>query len=156
VILGVIGFFVWKNWGTAPSNSQVGDCIKVNSVGSTDADVEKIDCNNKDAVYKVAATHDDAGAKCPEGDYVSYTETGGSDDLLLCLTLNAKEGECFVQGDADKRVDCGDPGATFMVTKILTGTTDLQSCPGEGEKQGYAYADPKLVQCFGPPDGSTT
>jgi hypothetical protein len=41
-----------------------------------------------------------------------------------------------------------------MVTKILTGSSDVNGCPGEGEKSGYAYTSPDMVQCFGPPDGS--
>jgi hypothetical protein len=156
VVLAVVGVIYFVNKGTAPSSSKVGDCIKVNSASSTDADVEKIDCNSKDAAYKVASTHDDASASCPDGDYVSYTETGRGSDLLLCLTLNAKEGQCFQQGDADKQVECASKDATFMVTKILTGTTDVAGCPGDGEKQGYVYSSPDMVQCFGPPNGSTT
>jgi hypothetical protein len=155
VVIGVVAVFAIMNWGKSASSSQAGDCIKVNTASSTNADVEKIDCNSKDAAYKVASTQDDASASCPEGNYVSYTETG-SGDLLLCLTLNAKEGDCFESGtDADTRVECTDPKATFMVTKIISGTTDMAGCPGEGDKQGYAYTKPDLVQCFGPPAGTS-
>lgn len=153
VVVGVIATFAIINWGTSPASSKVGDCIKV--IDTASADVEKVDCNDPDAAYKVAFTSDDSGSKCPDNDksnYVSYTETGKG-DLLLCLTLNAKEGECYIKGNADKKVACTDPKATFKVTKILTGTTDPTGCP-EGTVDGYVYAEPKLVQCFGDPKGA--
>ncbi|MGB3440766.1 MAG: hypothetical protein WBA97_18620 [Actinophytocola sp.] len=158
IVLGVgvvvaIAIVAIVNWGTAPSTSKVGDCIKVNSVSTTDADVEKIDCNSKEAAYKVAATFDDSSAKCPggtESDYVSYTESGRG-DLTLCLTLNAKEGDCFEQADADRRVECTDPKATFKIIKILTDTSDGASCPEESQGNFYSYTDPDMVQCMGLP-----
>jgi len=153
VVIGVIAVVAIINWGTAPSSSKVGDCIKVNSVSVTDADVEKVDCNDPKATYKVAATFDDSSAKCPgdtESDYVSYTESGRG-DLTLCLALNAKEGECYKQGDADEKVACTDPGATFKVIKILTGTADGAGCPEESQGNFYTYKEPAMVQCFGPP-----
>jgi hypothetical protein len=155
VVLGVIATFAIVNWGTAPSNSKVGDCIKVNNASATNADVERIDCNDKDAAYKVAVTFDDLPAKCPELEaggeiqaaYVSYEEESR---VLLCMTLNAKEGECFQEGSADKRVGCTDPNATFKVSKILTGTTDPAGCP-EDTVGGYVYPKPAMVQCFSDP-----
>lgn len=153
IVVGVVAFFVIKNMGTSAKSAEVGDCIKVNNASATNADVEKIDCNAKEAAYKVAVVKDDANAECPDQDnsnYVYYTEDTG---LLLCMTLNAKEGDCFKQGDADERVDCGDPSATFKVTKIVTGSTDPSGCP-EGTENGYVYPEPKMVQCFGDPSGS--
>ena len=159
VVLGVVGVFAIMNWGKSASSSSVGDCIKVNNAAS--ADVEKIDCKDPTATYKVAFTSDATGAECPkqsESDYVSYTETGGKgSDLLLCMTLNAKEGDCFVQGtDADTKVDCGDASANIKMTKILSGpTADPTGCP-DGPDNSYVYADPPLVQCFGPVSGAGT
>lgn len=159
VVLAVIGVVYFINKGTAPSSSKVGDCIKVNSVSTTNADVEKIDCNSQEAAYKVAATFDDSAAECkglPDGtqsSYVSYTESGTGADLLLCLTLNVKEGDCIIQDDADSKVACTDPKATYQVTKILTGSTDYNQCP-EGTEDAYVYPDPALVQCFAKPAGT--
>ncbi|MFC4854288.1 LppU/SCO3897 family protein [Actinophytocola glycyrrhizae] len=152
VVLAAVGVFAFIRWGTSPASSEVGDCIKVNNASSVNADVEKIDCNDPAAAYKVAATFDDSSASCPDeanSNYVSYTEAGRG-GLKLCLTLNAKEGECFVRGDSDERVDCGDPKATFKVIKILTGTTDPSGCPEE-TTDGHIYAEPATVQCFGEP-----
>ena len=156
VVLAVIGVIYFINKGTAPSSSKVGDCIKVNNVSSTNADVEKIDCNSQEAAYKVAATFDDASAECPGGtnsSYVSYTETGRGSDLLLCLTLNVKEGDCFIQDDADTKVACTDPSATYQVNKVLTGSADPNGCP-EGTVDAYVYPEPAMVQCFVEPAGT--
>jgi hypothetical protein len=152
VALGIGGVFYFINRESAPASSKVGDCIKVNSASVSNADVEKIDCNNQAAAYKVAYTSDDATGECPDQDnssYVSYTETGRGSDLLLCLTLNVKEGDCIVKGtSADEKVPCTDPKASYQVIKVVTGSADPAGCPEETE-DGYVYADPPMVQCFG-------
>jgi hypothetical protein len=157
VVIGVVAVFAIINWGKSASSSEVGDCIKVNN--TTTADVEKIDCNDPSASYKVAYTSDETGASCPEPKdfYVYYTETGGKgSDLLLCMMLNAKEGDCFKQGtDADTKVACTDPGADMKVTKILKDTSDPAACP-DGPDNAYSYPQPKLVQCLGPVGGTGT
>jgi hypothetical protein len=157
VVIGVVAVFAIMNWGKSASSSEVGDCIKVNNAAT--ADVEKIDCNDPAATYKVAVTKDETGADCPTPNdfYVSYTETGGKgSDLLLCLTLNAKEGDCFNLGTtSDTKVACTDPKANAKVSKILTGTADPAGCP-EGPDNAYVYPEPKLVQCLGAVDGSGT
>jgi hypothetical protein len=154
VVIAVIAVVAIVNWGTSPSSANVGDCIKVNTVSVTDADIEKIDCGDPAASYKVAATFDDSSAQCPggsESDYVSYTESGKG-DLTLCLTLNAKEGECFKNGDAAEKVSCA--SADVKVAKILKGTTDESGCPEE--TVGFlAYPDPKMVLCLSDPAGGT-
>lgn len=154
VVLAVIAVVAIVNWGTAPSSANVGDCIKVNSVSVTDADVEKVECTDPAASYKVAATFDDSSAECPGGtdsDYVSYTESGKG-DLTLCLTLNAKEGECFKNGDAAEKVGCSEANADVKVAKILTGTTDESGCPEE-TVAFLAYPEPKMVLCLSDPAG---
>jgi hypothetical protein len=159
VVIGVVGFFVIKNWGTAPSSSKVGDCIKVNEASITDADVDKVECSDAGASYKVGATFDSASAKCPGGDesaYVGYTETGGrGSDLLLCLILNAKVGDCYQQGNqVDTKLQCSDPKATFKVTQLVE-SADSSGCP-QDSIGAYVYPEPKpgLVQCLGDPAGA--
>ncbi|TDV41860.1 LppU/SCO3897 family protein [Actinophytocola oryzae] len=159
VVVAIAGFFVIKNWGTAPSSSNVGDCIKVNEASISNADVDKVDCGDPGASYKVGATFDDASKDCPGGDksaYVGYTETGGrGSDLLLCLILNAKVGDCYVAGDqVDTKVDCADAKATFKVTQLLQ-TADESGCP-QDSLSAYVYPEPKpgLVQCLGDPKGA--
>jgi hypothetical protein len=161
VVIGIVAFFVIKNWGTAASSAEVGDCIKVNNASISDADVNKVECTDPAAAYRVGSTSDDASAKCPGGDdaaYVGYTETGGrGSDLLLCLILNAKVGECYIRGDSvDTKVDCGDPKANFKVTKLVE-STDTGGC-AQDSVGAYVYPEPKpgLVQCLGDPAGATT
>jgi hypothetical protein len=161
VVLGVIGFFAYKTWGTSASSAAVGDCIKVNDASITDADVNKVDCGDPAAAYKVGATSDNASADCPGGDkanYVGYTETGGrGSDLLLCLILNAKEGDCYQEGtQVDTKVECTDPKASFKVLKVVDGA-DESKCP-EGTQGSYVYPEPKpgKVQCLVEPGGGTT
>jgi hypothetical protein len=148
VVFGII------NWGTSAASAKVGECIKVNSASASDADVEKIDCNSKDAAYKVAATFDDSSATCPEGDYDSYSQGGRrTSDVTLCLMLNAKEGDCFSEdGQVLAKVDCG--GATFQVVKVLTGTTDVSGCPEASAPLKFPEPDP-VVHCLGAPGGAT-
>jgi hypothetical protein len=161
VVLGVIGFFVYKTWGTSASSAAVGDCIKVNNASISDADVNKVDCSDPAAAYKVGTTSDNASSDCPGGtetNYVGYTETGGrGSDLLLCLILNAKEGDCYEEGtQIDTKVECTDPKATFKVLKVVEGA-DESKCP-EGTQGSYRYPEPKpgLVQCLVEPGGGTT
>jgi hypothetical protein len=153
VVVGVIAALVVNFWGTSAKAAEVGDCIKVNDASATNADVEQIDCNDQAAAYKVAVVNEDGG-ECPkqdESNYVYYEEG----DLRLCMTLNAKEGECFEQGNADSKIDCGDAKATFKVDKVITGSTDASSC-ANGPENAYVYPEPALVQCLGPPSGEQT
>lgn len=163
VVLAVVAVFTIMNWGTSASSAEVGDCIKVNEAGITDADVEKIDCTDPAAAYKVGATFDSSSATCPGGSdsaYVSYTQTGGrrSSSLTLCLILNATEGDCYEEGTSvDTKVECTDPNATFQVAKVLTDSADPAACP-EGVLGVYVYPEPKpgMVQCLGEPLGGAS
>jgi len=154
VVVAIIVVAVIYFQGKSASSAAVGDCIKVNNASATNADVEKIDCNTKEAVYKVAVTKDDSAATCPggaESNYVSYTEEGS---LLLCLTLNAKEGECFEStASDDKRVECSAATASFKVAKVITGQDDPAGC-GEGADDAITYPEPKLTLCLAAPDAA--
>lgn len=148
----VAGVVFLLNQDATPS-AQTGDCIKVNDVEK--ADIDTVGCDDEQALYKVAITRDDAGATCPGPAYVAYTQTGGG-DLLLCLTLNAKEGDCFKREKAvDVPVDCA-KGAEFQVTKVIAGSDDPKQCAGAGASAlaPYTYPEPKLTLCRAAP--STT
>ncbi len=154
VLVAIIVVAVIYFQGKSASSAAVGDCIKVNNASATNADVEKIDCTTPEAVYKVAVTKDDSGAECPggaESNYVSYTEEGS---LLLCLTLNAKNGECFESTTTDdKRVDCASASASFKVAKVIEGNDDPAAC-GEGKDDAITYPEPKLTLCLAAPDAA--
>jgi hypothetical protein len=128
-----------------PNNAETGDCIKVNRAAATNADVEKIDCATPEAVYRIGKKLDSSSASCPEGDYVEYTETGGN-SLKLCLMLNAKEGECFVEdGQQDKRSDCAT--ANYKVAKVITGTAKAEECGEEDASNALVYSEPATTIC---------
>ncbi|HVK25155.1 MAG TPA: hypothetical protein VM677_27675 [Actinokineospora sp.] len=147
LVLGGVGFYQFTK---SPASANVGDCIKVNSAGATDADVEKIDCGKPEAVYKVAKKLDSTSADCPEGSYDKYTQSKGSSGFSLCLMVNAKQGECYADiqdVEKAKKVDCGDPAATFEVLQIAEGQTEPTACTAEGVNDGFIYTDPKVVIC---------
>jgi len=151
VVLAVIGFFVWQNSKTSPSSANAGDCIKVNSASASDADVEKIDCNAPDAVYKVGKKLDSTSADCPSDSYDKYTQSGKGDDFALCLMLNAKQGDCFADlttsSGATARVPCTDPKAEGKVTKVVNGQAAESACP-QDTGLALVYPEPGQTVCL--------
>ncbi|MPZ80153.1 MAG: hypothetical protein GEV28_07060 [Actinophytocola sp.] len=137
VVVGVI----WSQTKSA-SSAETGDCIKVNNASTTNADIEKIDCTTQEAVYKVGAKKESDTDSCPEGDYVEYTEEDG---FKLCLTLNAKVGECFKEDtQQDVRADCA--SADYKVSKV-TNTGKAEDCGPEDAPNALVYSDPKQTIC---------
>jgi hypothetical protein len=152
ILLVVVGVVLYLQQDAA-SSAKAGDCIKVND--ATNADVQQVDCGTKEAVYKVALTKDDSNAKCPNDDYLAYSETG-SNELLLCLVLNAKEGDCFKENPKDHtRVDCTAPDASFQVAKVIDGKDDPKGCGAENVV-ALTYPEPKLTLCLVAPKGTAS
>ena len=153
VVLGiVIGVALWLQ-SSAPSSAEVGDCIKINDV--TEADIEKVDCNSAEALYKVAVTKDDDAAGCPAPAYLAYTESGRN-ELLLCLSLNAKAGDCFqVAENTYKKVACTAPEANFRVSEVFNGKDDPAQC-GDAADQALSYPEPPMTICRVAPDTAAT
>jgi hypothetical protein len=132
------------------SSAEAGDCIKVKSASTASADVEKIDCNDQIAVFKVAKRLGNDTDECPTPDYEKYTQTGGGTDFALCLMLNAKEGECFADYDTpDKRAraDCGT--AEVKVTKVVSGQADELAC--DQQSIPLVYPEPATTFCLAQP-----
>lgn len=129
--------------GTA-ADAKVGDCIKVNKAGKTDADVQTIDCAAAEAVYQVGVRVDGGSSRCPGENYVTYTEG----KLLLCLVLNAKSGECFHETDEqDTRVPCDSPRASYQVGEIFAGSADPARCGEVDAENAFTYPEPPLTIC---------
>jgi hypothetical protein len=132
----------------AAVDAGVGDCIRVDDASAADADIAAIDCADRRAVYRVGVREErgaGAPAECPGPHYVSYTEEGG---LLLCLTLNAREGDCFHEGERrDSRVACDSPKADYRVGRIFAGTDDPGRCGEEDAPNALTYPDPPLTIC---------
>jgi hypothetical protein len=125
-----------------------GDCIKVNSATEKSADVEKIDCNDQVAVFKVAKKLDNDTDNCPSNDYEKYMQSGGgSGDFALCLMLNAKEGDCLanIEDPAKRaRVDCGK--AQVKVVKVVSGKADESAC--DQQTIPLVYPEPATTFCI--------
>ena len=131
------------------SKANAGDCIKVNSATEKSADVEKIDCNDKAAVFKVAKKLGNDTDQCPTPDYERYTQSGGGSDFALCLMLNAKEGDCFANIDDPAkraRVDCAN--GEVKVAKVVD-KADEAACGGDG--QPIVYPEPATTFCLTQP-----
>jgi hypothetical protein len=153
ILLVVVGVVLYLQRDAA-SSAKAGDCIKVND--ATSADVQQIDCGSKEAVYKVALTKDDSNAKCPNENYLAYSETG-SNELLLCLVFNAKEGDCFKENLKDHtRVDCTSPDADFQIAKVIDGKDDPKGCGPENVDTALTYPEPKLTLCLAAPKGTAS
>lgn len=151
VVLAVLvagGFAVRYFTRNSASQAEAGDCIKVNSASATNADVEKIDCNDKIAVFKVAKRLGNDTDSCPTPDYEKYTQTGSGSDFALCLMLNAKEGECFANYDSpDKRSRADCASAEVKVVKVVNGKADETAC--DKETIAIVYPEPATTYCLG-------
>lgn len=126
-------------------DAQPGDCIQVNLASETNADIETVDCATPEAIYKVATREETDTGDCPNEQYVQYTEEG---QLLLCLQLNVKEGECLEVTDTeDKRAECTAPNATHRVVGVLDGVDDETQC-GADATEVITYPQPPLTVCL--------
>ncbi|MFI9815211.1 LppU/SCO3897 family protein [Saccharothrix variisporea] len=153
VALGIVGVVVAGLIASkdSPGSADAGDCIKVNSVSVSKADVDKIDCSSPEAAFKVAVNLDSSTKACPTGDYAEYRDSGGrrSDGFKLCLVLNAKSGDCFKQEGTivaakTTKVTCGS-SATHKVTKVAN-TADENQC--ESGDTVYVYSQPATTICM--------
>jgi len=151
VVVLIGGFIAFQALNkNSASKAGAGDCIKVNSATDKSADVEKIDCNDKIAVFKVAKKLGNDTDQCPTPDYEKYTQTGGGSDFALCLMLNGKEGDCFADYDDPakrRRVECA--SAQVKVIKVVTGKADEASC--DQQSVPLVYPDPATTFCLAQP-----
>jgi hypothetical protein len=155
VVLGVIVYIFVGNRHdgstAAPTRASAGDCIKVNTASSVDADVAKIDCTSPDAVYKVGKRIQGADRTCPSDSYDVYTQSGRGTGFTLCLMLNAHEGDCFagVTGAAatTKKVACTATGAEARVIDVVDGRAAEGACPAE-TGLALVYPEPGETVCL--------
>ncbi|WP_214321174.1 LppU/SCO3897 family protein [Nonomuraea sediminis] len=115
-----------------PANAQPGNCLEALGQDPKTTGFHIVDCGAPNAAYKVALRLGRFDS-CQTNTY-GYATSGGSrrSGWHLCLTLNAKVGDCFHQevgfptGKAVK-VPCG-AGATYRVVKSVPGTADKALC----------------------------
>ncbi|MCF6470857.1 hypothetical protein FAF44_21025 [Nonomuraea sp. MG754425] len=111
-----------------PIRARAGDCLEARGKGGKTSEFHIVGCAAPQAAYKMIKKAD----RCDDITN-GYALVGTRRHLTrLCLTLNAKEGDCFYQevgfptGKASK-VTC-DPSATYRITKVSDGTTDASVC----------------------------
>jgi hypothetical protein len=122
-----------------------GACIKVITASETDAEIDEVNCADQEAVYRIGKELSSSTGTCPDGDYAEYTETG-SNSLKLCLILNAKEGDCFKEGDQhDTRTNC--PAADYKVAKVIDGKADADQCGADDAENALTYSEPPTTLC---------
>ncbi|SEF97669.1 hypothetical protein SAMN05444920_1011155 [Nonomuraea solani] len=113
-----------------PSRAELGSCLEARGKGGKTVleDFRLVPCTTPQAAYKVikkAGSCDDITN--------GYVLVGSRRSRSrLCLTLNAKQGDCFYQeigfptGKVSK-VACG-AAATYRVTKVADGAADASVC----------------------------
>lgn len=114
-----------------PINARIGSCLEARGKGGKTDDFRIVACSSPQAAYKMIKKAD----RCDDitNGYVLIGTRRSR--TRLCLTLNAKQGDCFYQevgfptGKASK-VTCGS-SATYRITKVSDGTTDASVC-GKG------------------------
>lgn len=113
-----------------PSNAQVGSCLEALGKGgkTVQNDFRIVACTTSQAAYKVIKK----ASSCDDSTN-GYVQVGTRRSRSqLCLTLNAKKGDCFYQevgfptGKVSK-VTCG-ASATYRVTKVSDGSADASVC----------------------------
>ncbi|MFE4553198.1 MULTISPECIES: hypothetical protein [unclassified Streptomyces] len=90
IALGVYGVKWYLGQSDAETTS-VGSCMHNNGTDSN-ADLKTVDCSSGDAQYKVVSkfdnTSDDTKCKNVSDATISYIQSGGGHDVVLCLKEN--------------------------------------------------------------------
>jgi hypothetical protein len=120
-----------------------GACVEDNSRSADDAEIQSVPCDAPEAVYKVAKTLPEPNADCPGSDYTLYYEEG-PDGFTMCLMLNAKVGDCFINVENINanvaRVDCAE--GEFEVVEVVEGEADESACPADDAVVPHVYPEP--------------
>jgi hypothetical protein len=150
VVLGMVvvaGGILWVTG--SPDNAAVGDCLNVKEFKRGN-EPDRIACTDPAANVKIAIRLDDAGRKCPDGDYDEYSVSGS---YKLCLIPNDKEGDCLANfssttTDGYLHVDCADGKAEVKVVKVAQGVADESGCDGTEATSYRTYSEPKSTYCY--------
>ncbi|MEV6909843.1 hypothetical protein [Amycolatopsis sp. NPDC051071] len=146
VVLVAGGYAISYFTGTV--NAQPGDCLTVTEFSKAADEPTKADCGAQEANVKIAARVG-GDESCPEGDYDTISMTGRM-SYKLCLTVNAKQGDClagFLSNTAGyKKVSCADPAKDAELVKI-TDTVDKAVCEGTEATHAQSYSTPPTTVC---------
>ena len=120
-----------------------GNCVEDTSVSADDAEVVPVPCDAPEAVYRVAKTLPEPNADCPGSDYTLYY-LEDPNGFTMCLMLNAKEGDCFINveniNENVARVDCAE--AQYKVVDVVEGQADEAACPTDDAVVPHVYPEP--------------
>jgi hypothetical protein len=154
VIVVVGGTLAIINFAKSPASSNVGDCLTITEFTTGGDDPVKADCGDVNANVKIGVKLDSASDECPggtESPYDLYSVSGRS-SYKLCLTVNAKQGDCLAnltsKTQGYKKVPCTDPTGEAEVVKVVDGQADKNLC---GDTEGViavAYPQPAQTMCF--------
>ncbi len=147
VVLSAGAFAV--NYLTGTDGAKVGECLTVTEFKSGADEPKKIDCGAEEANVKIAARVEGEAA-CPEGDYDSISMTGRM-SYKLCLTVNAKQGDCLTGYKSDtagyKKVPCTDPAKDAELVKVAD-AMDEAVCEGTEATHVQKYSTPPTTICI--------
>lgn len=152
---GIATFIAVKVLNPPPPAYAVGDCVRVVKGGPYQAEVEKIDCGDQEALYEVGLYLESTDESCPDKTYSTYKQSGGkTQEFRLCLMLNAVEGDCLkvpmISAGEEKKVACTSDEANLRVTKLIDGKADKSACDAESVDNARVYPQPKRTVCLGP------
>ncbi|GAA0924281.1 LppU/SCO3897 family protein [Virgisporangium aurantiacum] len=155
IVFGIGTAAGWFSADDAASNSQAGDCMKAADNDAKSTKFSIVDCAAPDAAYKVAFKTDSRYGGCGGTSYMADSEkTSRRSGFTLCMTLNAKVGDCFNQtvgpptGTA-RKVACGS-GATYKVVKIVD-KDDLYACGSDYKRPSGSSLTGKLIFSYPKP-----
>ncbi|WP_410660890.1 hypothetical protein [Amycolatopsis sp. lyj-112] len=147
VVLVAGGYAV--NYFTGTVNAQPGECLTVSEFSKTADEPTRVDCGSQEANVKIGARVD-GDAACPDGDYDTISMSGRM-SYKLCLTVNAKQGDClsgFLSDTAGyKKVACTDPAKDAELVKV-TDTVDKAVCEGTEARYAQSYSTPPTTLCI--------
>lgn len=132
----------------AARSAQIGDCLNLTGT-SFNAASEAISCDDPGATYLVTAT----GGTCDkhEDEYtVTYTGVGTPSDVKVCLTVNAKKGDCFFVNPTMpgpmKKLPC--KRSNVKVVAVKHKTANPKACPKKKDVYGVGNKTRGQLVCF--------
>lgn len=131
---------------------EVGDCVHITSDDPGDGEFQRIRCSEPTAVFRVEKKAP-APTSCPGEDYTRFRYYEGSDvgsqQLMLCLSLNVVTGDCMNSLDDQTKlakVQCGSVSARVQVS-VHAGDPDSAACADDDVSLHYE-GPPERTVCL--------
>lgn len=153
VLLAIAGVLVagFRALQDSPSTALPGDCLNIKEFKDGVTPI-KVDCADQSANTQVALKMDGSTGQCPAVGYDEYSVAAGKASYKLCLTINAKQGDCFANlltGTHEyRRVSCIDPSAEVEFVKVVHGQVDKALCESTEATKMLSYPQPPTTLCM--------